>query len=197
MGHVDLAHVSYFLPDGRALLYEVSFRVGDGAKTALLGANGTGKTTLLRLIAGDLDPAEGTIVRSGGLGVMRQFIGSVRDATTVRGFLAAMAPPAIRGAAQRLEAAERAAATGEERAQLAYAQAIADWTDVGGWDAEVLWETCIRESLGLTLADAAHRPVSTLSGGEQKRLALEALLRGPDEVLLLDEPDNYLDVPAK
>ena len=54
MGHVDLAHVSYFLPDSRALLYEVSFRVGDGAKTALLGANGTGKTTLLRLIAGDL-----------------------------------------------------------------------------------------------------------------------------------------------
>ena len=197
MGHVDLAHVSYFLPDGRALLYEVSFRVGDGAKTALLGANGTGKTTLLRMIAGDLEPAEGTIVRSGGLGVMRQFIGSVRDATTVRGFLAAMAPAAIRGAAQRLEAAETAAASGDERAQLAYAQAIADWTDVGGWDAEVLWETCIRESLGLTLADAGHRPVSTLSGGEQKRLALEALLRGPDEVLLLDEPDNYLDVPAK
>ena len=121
----------------------------------------------------------------------------MRDATTVRGFLASMAPPAIRGAAQRLEAAEQAAATGEERAQLAYAQAIADWTDVGGWDAEVLWETCIRESLGLTLADAGHRPVSTLSGGEQKRLALESLLRGPDEVLLLDEPDNYLDVPAK
>ena len=41
------------------------------------------------------------------------------------------------------------------------------------------------------------REVSTLSGGEQKRLALEALLRGPDEVLLLDEPDNFLDVPAK
>ena len=79
MGHVDLSHVSYFLPDGRALLYEVSFRVGDGAKTALLGANGTGKTTLLKLIAGDLEPAEGTIVRSGGLGVMRQFIGSVRQ----------------------------------------------------------------------------------------------------------------------
>ena len=38
---------------------------------------------------------------------------------------------------------------------------------------------------------------ATLSGGEQKRLVLEALLRGPDEVLLLDEPDNYLDVPGK
>ena len=44
---------------------------------------------------------------------------------------------------------------------------------------------------------AMHRKLHTLSGGEQKRLALEALLRGPDEVLLLDEPDNYLDVPGK
>ena len=44
---------------------------------------------------------------------------------------------------------------------------------------------------------ARWRPVSTLSGGEQKRLVLEALLRGPDEVLLLDEPDNFLDVPGK
>ena len=44
---------------------------------------------------------------------------------------------------------------------------------------------------------AQRRAVSTLSGGEQKRLVLEALLRGPEEVLMLDEPDNYLDVPAK
>ena len=93
----------------------MSFRVGDGAKTALLGANGTGKTTLLRLIAGDLEPAEGTIVRSGGLGVMRQFIGSVRDATTVRAFLAAMAPPrGSASAAESLAAAERARRRADE-----------------------------------------------------------------------------------
>ena len=163
MGHVDLAHVSYFLPDGRALLYEVSFRVGDGAKTALLGANGTGKTTLLRLIAGDLDPAEGTIVRSGGLGVMRQFIGSVRDATTVRGFLPRdVAPPA---SAPRPSGSTRPSGRrpdDDESAQLAYAQAIADWADVGGYDAEVLWDTCIREPRsGCRSHDAgAVRPVA-------------------------------------
>src|SRR5205085_8426204 len=82
-------------------------------------------------------------------------------------------------------------------AQLAYAEALAEWGDSGGWEAEVLWETCCREALGLALTEASDRPVATLSGGEQKRLVLEALLRGPDEVLLLDEPDNYLDVPAK
>ena len=52
-------------------------------------------------------------------------------------------------------------------------------------------------ALGLAYDQAQYRQVATLSGGEQKRLVLEALLRGPDEVLLLDEPDNYLDVPGK
>jgi ATPase subunit of ABC transporter with duplicated ATPase domains len=52
-------------------------------------------------------------------------------------------------------------------------------------------------ALAVPYDQAQWRPVTTLSGGEQKRLVLEALLRGPDEVLLLDEPDNYLDVPGK
>ena len=52
-------------------------------------------------------------------------------------------------------------------------------------------------ALGVPYEKAQWREVRTLSGGEQKRLVLEALLRGPDEVLLLDEPDNYLDVPGK
>ena len=197
MGHVDVSKVGWFLPDGRSLLYDVSFRVGEGAHVALLGANGAGKTTLLRLVAGDETPHEGTIARSGGLGVMRQFVGSLRDETTVRELLASVAPPRVAAAARRLADAELALAEGGEPAQLAYAETLAEWGDAGGWEAEVLWETCCREALGLALSEASDRPVATLSGGEQKRLVLEALLRGPDEVLLLDEPDNYLDVPAK
>jgi ABC-type polysaccharide/polyol phosphate transport system ATPase subunit len=67
-----------------SLLNEVSFRVGDGHKVALIGPNGSGKTTLLKMISGDLDPEEGSVAITGGLGVMRQFIGSVRDESTVR-----------------------------------------------------------------------------------------------------------------
>ncbi|HET7312247.1 MAG TPA: ATP-binding cassette domain-containing protein [Mycobacteriales bacterium] len=198
MGHVDVQKVSFHLPDGRPLLDEVSFRVGEGAKAALVGANGAGKTTLLKIVTGDLAPSSGTVVRSGGLGVMRQFVGSVRDDSSVRDLLVSVAPPALRDAAAALEAAELAMMESEdERTQLRYAHALADWADVGGYDAEVTWDVCTMQALGLPFEKARWREVRTLSGGEQKRLVLEALLRGPDEVLLLDEPDNYLDVPAK
>ncbi len=198
MAHVEAHEAGYFLPDGRPLLYDVSFRVGDGDRTVLLGANGAGKTTLLRMISGDLDPSEGTVVRSGAIGVLRQFIGSVRDGTAIRELLAGLAPAPIREGSARLARAEQAMLDhDDERSQLAYAQALSDWSDVGGWDAETLWETCCREALGLSFPRVADRRVATLSGGEQKRLALEALFRGPDELLLLDEPDNYLDVRGK
>ena len=94
MGYVDVAGIGHILADGRVLLDDVGFRVGDGAKAALVGANGAGKTTLLRLIAGDIGPQPGTIARVGGLGVMRQFIGSVRDAHDRAGLPGpARAPP--------------------------------------------------------------------------------------------------------
>src|SRR5262249_20078508 len=80
VGHVDVAHLGHILPTGRMLLDDVSFRVGDGTTAALVGPNGAGKTTLIRLIAGDLAPQSGTVAVSGGLGVMRQFVGGIRGA---------------------------------------------------------------------------------------------------------------------
>jgi len=198
MGHVAVNGVSFDLPDGRPLLDEVAFDVPEGRTTALVGPNGTGKTTLLRIIAGDLDPQGGSVRRGGALGVMRQFIGSVRDDTTVRELLVSVAPPRIRAAAVELGAAELAMMEREEEpVQLRYAQALADWADVGGYEAETLWDVCTTAAVGTAFERAQWRDVRTLSGGEQKRLVLEALLRGPDDVLLLDEPDNYLDVPGK
>ena len=129
---------------------------------------------------------------------MRQFVGSVRDDTTVRDLLLGVAPEAIRAAAATLDQAELAMMEADdEKTQLRYAQAVADWGEVGGYDAEVLWDVCTTAALGVPFDRCRWREVKTLSGGEQKRLVLEALLRGPDQVLLLDEPDNYLDVPGK
>jgi ATPase subunit of ABC transporter with duplicated ATPase domains len=198
MGFVEVAGLGHALADGRPLLDDVTFRVGDGVKAALVGANGAGKTTLLRLIADDERPQRGTVTRSGGLGVMRQFIGSVRDATTVQDFLVQLSPPPVRAAWEALHQAELVLMErDDDKAQLDYAHAIAEWGDAGGYDAEVLWDTVTVAALGVPYDGCKYRELTTLSGGEQKRLALELLLRGRNEVLLLDEPDNYLDVPGK
>ena len=198
MGHVDLSQLRYVLPDGRVLLDDVNFRVGEGSKVALVGANGTGKTTLMRVVAGDTMPDSGGVTRSGGLGVMRQFVGSVRDDTTIRELLLSVSPEQLQKAGQALEQAELTMMeTDDEKSQLRYADALNDWGDAGGYDAEVHWDVCTTAALGLSLDKCQHRKAATLSGGEQKRLVLEALLRGQDQVLLLDEPDNYLDVPGK
>ncbi len=198
MGFVDVNSVSYSLADGRPLLDEVSFRVGEGVTAALIGANGAGKSTLLRIIRGELKADSGAISIDGGLGVMDQFVGHVRDSTTVRDLLISVAPSAIKSAAYALDASELALIEDDTTVnQLAYATAISDYSDVGGYEQETLWDTCTIAALGLPFERAKYREVTTLSGGEQKRLVLEALLRGTDEVLLLDEPDNYLDVPGK
>ena len=198
MGHVEAAHADYYLPDGRMLLGDVSFRVGEGVSAALVGANGAGKTTLLRLLAGEIAPHGGSVTVSGTLGVMPQFVGSVRDARSARDLLVSAAPPQIRKTARAVDDAELAIAErDDERTQMRYAQALSDWAEARGYEAETLWDVCTMAALGIPYERAQWRAVRTLSGGEQKRLVLEALLRGPDEVLLLDEPDNYLDVPGK
>jgi len=213
VGHVEVAHLSHALPDGRVLIEDASFRVGEGTTAALVGPNGAGKTTLIRLIAGDVQPQSGTVGFSGGLGIMRQFVGAIRAAETragqsdtgsitgespVRDLLISVAPPRLRAAAKRLDAAELLMMERDDEAtQMRYAAALAEWGDAGGYDAEVLWDACCLAALGTGYEQCRWRGVGTLSGGEQKRLVLEALLRGPADVLLLDEPDNYLDVPAK
>jgi len=198
MGHVDVAGVRYELPDGRVLLDDVSFRVGEAAKVALVGANGAGKTTLLRIIMGDIAPHGGAVTRSGGLGVMRQMVTQGNEGLTVHDLLLSVAPPRVRAAAERVTASELAMMqSDDEKAQMSYASALGEWADSGGYDIEVLWDVCVVAALGTSYEKAKYRELTTLSGGEQKRLVLEALLRGPDEVLLLDEPDNFLDVPGK
>ncbi|MGH8828005.1 MAG: ATP-binding cassette domain-containing protein, partial [Jiangellaceae bacterium] len=118
--------------------------------------------------------------------------------TDVRALLLSVAPPRIQAAAARVDGSELALMDlDDEPTQMAYAVALADWADAGGYEIEVLWDVCTTAAIGVPFERCLWRDVASLSGGEQKRLVLEALLRGPDEVLLLDEPDNFLDVPAK
>ncbi len=196
MGHVDVSGVRYELPDGRVLLDDVSFRVGEGAKVALVGANGAGKTTLLRIVTADVPPHAGSVTRSGELGVMSQFVG--RGSDTVADLLLSVAPTRVRRAAAEIARLELALMESEDDAtQMRYAEALAEWGDAGGYEIEVTWDVVCTAALGVPYERVKYRDVATLSGGEQKRLVLEYLLESPEDVLLLDEPDNFLDVPGK
>lgn len=198
MAHLELAGIGYDLPDGRGLLADVGFRVGEGHRVALVGPNGAGKTTLLRILTGELSAHRGVVTRQGTLAVLDQMVGRVADERSVRDLLVEHAPTRLREVAQRLDAAEIAMMTqDDEPAQLAYAQALADWAEVGGYAAEAEWDEITFEVLAQPYDRAQHRSVTALSGGEAKRIVLSALLRSSADILILDEPDNSLDVPTK
>ncbi len=197
MGSVELADITFGYSIGPAILDGVSFKVGDGDHSALVGANGAGKTTALRLIAGQLTPESGAISISGSWKYMDQMIG-ITEGTTLRQLYLALSPDEFTEAADRLERAE-AAMTGSdpEQGAVRYAEALARWEAIGGYELEVRWAEAADQAVGMAWSVLADRPTDTFSGGEQKRLALELLFRLDYDLLLLDEPDNFLDVPGK
>ena len=194
MASIQVSGLGWKLPSGIDLFRDISFSVGNGDRVALVGANGVGKSSLLRILIGEQSATAGTVSIDGRLGVMRQLVGmgDTDGAGTVRELLVSLSPDRIVDADRRLAAATRHL----DDDPMKYAHALGAWGDVGGYDIEVSWDEACGRALGADLADVAHRPLRTLSGGEQKRLALEFLLRGEADILVLDEPDNFLDVPA-
>ncbi len=199
MAVVNVSGAAYAHPGGATLFEDVSFRVRSGQHAALVGANGVGKSTLLRCVLGEHPLLAGTINATGVLALMPQSIGTGADAgTTVRELLVRFAPARVRDAGQALAAAEAAnAERPSEETGMRLAEAVIGWGEVGGYDQESRWDACTARVLGKLLAEVADRPVSRLSGGERKRLVLESLLASDAEILLLDEPDNFLDIPGK
>jgi energy-dependent translational throttle protein EttA len=146
VGAIDVQGLAWKRPgSGHRLFHDVSFRVGNGERVALVGANGVGKSTVLRVLAGDTKASEGTVRIDGRAGVMRQLVGSIRDDTTVRAFLVSLAAPTLRAAAAKLAAAEHAVAgrPNDNDIALQYAHALGAWGDAGGYDAEVFWDVCL------------------------------------------------------
>ena len=104
---------------------------------------------------------------------------------------------AARRPARRALDAERALDAGDHDAGMALATALGEWSDLGGYELEGRWDAACRQIVRDGFADLADLPCDLLSGGERKRLVLHLLFASDAGVLLLDEPDNFLDVPAK
>ena len=196
MSHIAVSGLAYAHPGGDVLFDEVSFRLAPGDHAALVGINGVGKSTLLRVIAGELDAKEGEASVGGRFAYMAQDVG-VHGSATVRELFLSIAEPHLRELGLRVLEAERALEAGDESAGVALGTAIGDWSDAGGYELEGRWDAAARRIVRAPFSELADRPAVTLSGGERKRLVLDLLFGSDAGVLLLDEPDNFLDVPAK
>ena len=195
MSHVAVSNLAYAHPGGDLLFDGVSFRLSPGRHAGLIGANGVGKSTLLRILAGELQAADGEVAHGGRAAYMAQDVGA--GGGTVRELLLSVASERMRATGLAMLRAERELAAGDDAAGVRLGEAIGSWSDLAGYELEVQWDSaCRRLALG-GLDTVGDRPAGTLSGGERKRLVLELLFASDVQVLLLDEPDNFLDVPAK
>jgi ATPase subunit of ABC transporter with duplicated ATPase domains len=197
MAHVAVSGLAYAHPGGDLLFSDVSFRVSPGQHMGLVGRNGVGKSTLLRILAGVLTPDEGEYAVGGSVGYMPQDVGLGDDERTVRELLLSLAPLAIRQAGESMAALEGRLAAGDPAAGVNLGEAIGDWSALGGYELEGHWDASCRRIVRASFDEIAERPAHTLSGGERKQLVLDVLFASDADVLLLDEPDNFLDIPAK
>jgi len=171
---VTLNAVAAATPDGRTLFENLDLSLSR-ERIGLIGANGVGKTTLFKLITGDLQPAAGTIRREGTVGRMKQDLVPAPGETLADAF----------GVRHELAVLGRALAGEGSLADMAEA----DWTI----------ESRLEEALskvGLESLNPDHA-LAELSGGQRTRVALSALLFASPDILLLDEPTNDLDAEGR
>jgi ATP-binding cassette, subfamily F, member 3 len=176
------------------LFKDITFTVAAGERWGIVGRNGTGKTTLFRLLTGDLAPSKGTVTRQSGLSV--SLLGQHRDygsATTV--WEAAAGPFAELLALEQslAEQAEGLATAHDEAALSRYGRDLERFEREGGYTIAPRVDAVL-QGLGFDAAKARTQPLEQLSGGERGRVGLARQLVAPSDILLLDEPTNHLDL---
>ncbi|WP_132114292.1 ABC-F family ATP-binding cassette domain-containing protein [Actinocrispum wychmicini] len=174
----------------RRVLHEVSLNASPGQRLGLVGENGVGKSTLLRLLAGVEEPDTGDVVRPPDCGFLTQELPFGLDQTV--GDVLDDALAEIRAAVRRLD---------DLAGRLDDPAALAEYGDVLEWaQAHDVWDADRRAAMvvdGLGLGEVSlGRRLGAMSGGERSRLGLAALLVRQPGALLLDEPTNHLDDDA-
>jgi len=193
---IVVSELDYAPPAADSLFFDVSFGVSPGDHAAIVGPNGVGKSTILRILSGELEPDGGEVSIGGSFLTMSQDVGMGDPNAGLREMLLDVAEPALRAAGKAMVAAEKAMNDGTDDGML-FAEAITTWGDLGGYELEARWAAAAERSIKTPVEDFATRKVGELSGGERKRLVLDLLLTSGADVLLLDEPDNYLDIPTR
>ena len=180
-----------------SVLQDVSLMLDSGQRVGLVGANGVGKSTLLKLAAGEIEADGGTVTLSPGaqLGYLPQTL-TVPAGWTIRDLLdgALSHLRALEAHLRDLESRMASANVNLDAIMADYGEALDRFERLGGYEIDLRVE---RVLTGLGVAHLSDtRQVATLSGGEQARLGLAMLLLQAPDVLLLDEPTNHLDAAA-
>ncbi len=180
---------------GRRTLESGSFTIRPGEKVGLVGLNGAGKTSLLKVLAGQTSPASGLVSRRGTLGYVPQNP-RPRSAADVTAVAHVLSGRGLDQAAAELARWQRLIETDHSADNLhQFAEAEERFRALGGYSAEAEARR-IMVGLGLAL-ERADLSLGVLSGGERRRVEISRVLFGESDVLLLDEPTNHMDVDAK
>lgn len=197
---IDFNHVSKLL-GGRDILNDVSFCINKGERIGIVGPNGAGKTTLFSLINGDSTPDKGEILKPEKirLGLLRQQLGFFQENEPLISFVEAASGELgkIQEQIHRLEhqLAEKQLESSElESAMNKLGHLQSSFETMGGYEMTHKAEAALA-GLGFKNEDF-HKAMGDFSGGWQMRAAMARILLGDPDVLLLDEPSNYLDIPA-
>jgi ATPase subunit of ABC transporter with duplicated ATPase domains len=180
-----------FAYGGQLILDGVDLSIGAGDRIGVVAPNGVGKSTFLKILAGDLAPDSGTVTRApASTSVIR--LAQEPDVSQGESLAEHLAGRTGVAAAQHaLDDSLDALSSGQAGADEAYAAALEHWLALGGADLPERAEQ-VTADLGLQ-ADLLGRGSAELSGGQQARLALAAVLLAQPDILLLDEPTNDLD----
>lgn len=196
MSNISVSELAYSPPGAEQLFFDVSFGVAAGEHAAIVGPNGVGKSTILKILTAQLEADDGDFSIGGTYLQMTQDVGMSRPDDSLRDMLIEVAPDVLRTAGKVLFAAEKAMMSGQDDG-MAFAEALGDWGDLGGYELETQWAAAAQRSVKTPIDNFTTRLVGQLSGGERKRLVLDLLLNSGADVLFLDEPDNYLDIPTR
>ena len=181
---------------GALVLAGASFTVRAGEKVGLVGRNGAGKTSLLRVLGREVEPAAGMVLGRGAIGYLPQEPRAGGDGAEATALSHVLSGRALDEAAQRLEKLRLAVEEHPSPRNVArFSRAEDAFRTQGGYGAEAEGRR-ILDGLGLA-PDRADLPLAVLSGGERRRVELARILFAGSDVLLLDEPTNHLDIDAK
>ena len=181
---------------GKTVVEHLTFSLRAGDKMGVVGRNGAGKTSTLKVLAGEAPAGGGTAIHRGALGYLRQDPRQHREDDLIKGLEYILAARDLVEMARRVEKARIALEESHDDRNVArFARAEEAYRDTGGYQAESEART-ITAGLGLA-NDRLALPVGALSGGERRRLELARILFGGSDLLMLDEPTNHLDADAK